>query len=279
MPEYSGPFPNQDDFSLDSWRRRFRGSRGHILGPRSTAGACSAGTGSTVNVTGLEASVDGVFYRSSLDPIPADVVIDAPLNASSSPRRNLVVLRLDPLAAPPTGGHTGAITLQTVQGTPAGSPVDPAPTQTDTGIFELPLYSYYMPGSASPQNPSSFTDLRTWEPTGERLDQEGLRTEYPLGPVVGGAWNGINPRRKVVFVENFTTNAAGNYYFSVSPQFNYGILEISVINSNPGFNGYFSVHRESPDTLLNQIGIQVRHHDGTLAANTFCGAIVTAVGW
>lgn len=236
MPEYSGPFPQQEDFSLDSWRRRFRAGRGHVLGPTSSAGACSAGTGSAVNVTGLEAIVDGMLYRSSLDPVPADVTIAAPTNSSTSPRRNMVVLRLDPQATPPTGSHTGSIALATVEGAPAASPVDPAPTQTDTGVFELPLASYLMPGSASAQNPSGFTDLRrfsdvsavsvnsttgaTASGTTYRLNVSSVRRADGWSPVpaVGatGITIGASGWYQVDAYSSWQTNGTGARYLTVA---------------------------------------------------------------
>ena len=111
------------------------------------------------------------------------------------------------------------------------------------------------------------------------VSKVGLAASYPDGAIIGGAWNGINPRRTVTFARNFTTNSAGEYFFSVSPQFSYGILDMQISSLNPGFNGYFSIYRDSPRTLLNQVGIKVFHHDGTAATNTFCGAVLTVTGW
>lgn len=50
--------------------------------------------------------------------------------------------------------------MQSREGTPAASPTPPPLTQTDTGIWELPIAQYRMPGSGSPQNPSTIVDRR-----------------------------------------------------------------------------------------------------------------------
>lgn len=154
MAEFSGPWPGQTDFVLDAWRRHGRATTrsGVFASPTAPDLQVTAGTGREVIIGGGQAVVDGMHYRTSPDPTPQPATLTAPENTSSSPRRHLVVLRLDPAA--------GSITAAIKEGAAASTPVTPSVTQSETGVWELPLADYLMPGSGSPQNPTGIVDRR-----------------------------------------------------------------------------------------------------------------------
>ena len=114
------------------WRRfaRLYALPGVVEG---VAGECAVtdAAGLSVSVAGGEAYVDGFTYSAS----SAATVTLAAADVSND-RVDLVVLRYDP-----DGGGPGVGTVRAgrVTGTPAGSPVAPAPTENPVGIYEIPL--------------------------------------------------------------------------------------------------------------------------------------------
>lgn len=69
-------------------------------------------------------------------------------------RIDLAILRLD------RAGNSMTFTVK--QGTPSASPTDPALTQTDSGIYELPLARLTIPPGAGTMLVAYITDLRTF---------------------------------------------------------------------------------------------------------------------
>lgn len=90
---------------------------------------------------------------------------------ATNPRRDRVVLRLDPVA--------NAITIEVLTGVPAASPVVPACTFTETGIFEVSLGEVYVPAAALNVATSNLSDNRTF--IGQRVGQWTTATR-PTSP-------------------------------------------------------------------------------------------------
>lgn len=134
----------------DAWRRMARGfaDDGLILAV-SSEGKITGGGGAAVTrgACPIGFLVDGFHYRDT-----ASSTRTVAANASSSPRRDRAVLRLDPAL--------NKITWEIKLGAPAANPVAPALTRDRTGIWEVPLGSWTMPGSASAQVPTSYEDER-----------------------------------------------------------------------------------------------------------------------
>lgn len=105
-------------------------------------------TGMNAKVSPGAAIVRG-FYMSS---IATEVLEFEP--ATSLPRNDLVVARLDPAAK--------SIDLAVKTGTPAVSPSRPLGVVTDTGIWELELAAVAVRAGTATINAADVTDLRPW---------------------------------------------------------------------------------------------------------------------
>lgn len=152
MAEESVPFDSGPGAVVDEagWRRMARGfARDGLILPVTAEGQITAGGGASVTRAACPVGfiVDGFHYR---DTASSNKAVTA--NGSSSPRRDRAVLRLDPAA--------NKVSWEVKLGAPAASPVAPALTQDRTGIWEVPLASWTMPGAAASQIPASFTDER-----------------------------------------------------------------------------------------------------------------------
>jgi hypothetical protein len=172
MAQTSYPFDAQDtteaQYSQLFRRLTFTGVIGAPAGSELKPFGDSSGM--SVKVPAGNAIVRGHFYKSDAQET---LTITA---SSTNPRRDLVVLRLDPSA--------NSIVLAVKAGTPASSPSDPSLTQTDEGIFELALARVTVPANAVTISASDVTDLRTY--IGQQL---GLWTtaQRPSAPTVGTA--------------------------------------------------------------------------------------------
>ncbi len=152
MAEESVPFDTGPGSIVDEagWRRMARGFAGDgLILPITAEGQISAGGGASVTRGACPVGfiVDGFHYRdtaSSNRPVT--------VNSSSNPRRDRAVLRLDPTL--------NKVSWEVKLGTPGLNPVAPALTVDRAGIYEIPLASWTMPGSASTQAPTAFTDER-----------------------------------------------------------------------------------------------------------------------
>lgn len=155
MGEQYYPFDSGAGFAVteDQWRTYSRAMMpsGFVGRPGDQMGKITAGTGAQLVRAAAPrgAMVDGHFWR---DPDPENVAI--PPNTNTNPRIDRAVIRLDP--------STNTVLTTIIQGVPAGAPVAPALTQSDTGIWDLPLAQYQMPGSASAQNPTNIIDERVF---------------------------------------------------------------------------------------------------------------------
>lgn len=127
MAENSYPFDG-DPLPEDGWSKMARlfGGQGVYGDPGSTALQVFAdSSGMNVFVRTGRALVRGHYYENT-----AQMTVAIPSNGAGSARIDRIVLRLDPTA--------DSITAVRVAGT-AGAAAAPALTQTDTGIFDIPL--------------------------------------------------------------------------------------------------------------------------------------------
>ena len=149
MAESSYPFDSQT-VSEDQWSAMMR--RVTPTGVRMEAASTlelSTAVGLNVSLGIGEAMVRGHFYDRDA---AGDLVITA--NSSGNDRIDLVVLKLDPTA--------NSVVAAVLAGTPAGSPVAPTPTQTDAGVYEMPLHEVYVIDGATGFVGGDFTDARVF---------------------------------------------------------------------------------------------------------------------
>lgn len=118
--------------------------------------------------------------------------------STSQPRIDLVVLKLDPTA--------NSIVVAVKQGTPAASPVAPALTQTDTGVYEMPLAQVTVGASVATIAAAAVTDMRSFmsspfgkwstagRPTTNRRGDAGFNTTTGIPEYWdGAAWQSFAP--------------------------------------------------------------------------------------
>ena len=126
MAQTSFPFENIDttETQFSQWARNI--NEGIKQGNGDELAVSADGTGMAVTVGAGQAMIRGHYYTNT-DDVVLTITASDPTNA----RIDAVVLELDPGA--------NAVTLKVLAGTPAGSPVAPTITQTDTGIYQLLL--------------------------------------------------------------------------------------------------------------------------------------------
>lgn len=152
--------------------------------------ADSSGMNVKVKVAGglSQAIVRGHMYQTTAEET---LTISA---ATSSPRIDAVVLRLDPSA--------NSIVLAVVAGTPAATPSAPSLTQTDTAVYELLIAHVAVAGSATTISAGNVTDKRTfiqnvWTTANRKPGVLGLTgfntTLGKLETYTGSAWEVVTP--------------------------------------------------------------------------------------
>lgn len=182
MAQTSYPFDNQDttETQYSQLFRRLQSS-GVAGTPDSTDLKVTAdSSGMSVKVAAGFAIVRGHAYRSDAQET---LTITA---SATNPRRDLVVLRLDP--------STNSITLAVKAGTPAASPTDPALTQTENDVFEIALARVEVPANAVTITSSNVLDRRTFIGSQFGLWQTALR---PTGIAGRGGFNSSSGRAEV----------------------------------------------------------------------------------
>lgn len=195
MPQTSYPFDNANtteaQYSQLFRRLNFTGIAG-APGDQSVQ-VFGDSSGMQVKVRTGYAMVRGHFYKTDTQ---VTLSIAA---ASSNPRRDLIVLRLDPTTA-------NSIVLAVKTGTAAASPADPTLTQTDEDIFEYPIARVNVAASASTISAANVDDLRTFmgEPVGKwttalrpaspQLGLIGFNSTLGIAEVWNGtAWVAVSP--------------------------------------------------------------------------------------
>lgn len=173
MTQTSYPFENanttESQYSQLFRRLQFSG----VSGSPSTTDLKPFGdsSGLQVKVPAGYAIVRGHAYSSDAQETLAIDAADP-----SNPRRDIVVLRLDPTA--------NSVVLAIKKGTAAASPSDPSLTQTDEGTFELPLARVAVAAGATTISAGNVTDLRSF--VGSQFGRWTTDTR-PASPVVGTA--------------------------------------------------------------------------------------------
>lgn len=148
MTQTSFPFDDQDttesQYSQLFRRIQLTGVSGN---PTTTDLKVSANSsGMQVKVATGFAIVRGHAYQND-----AEVTLDISA-ASTNPRRDLIILRLDPAA--------NSIVLAVKNGSAASSPSDPTLTQSDEGVFEVALARVTVPANAVTVSASDVLDRR-----------------------------------------------------------------------------------------------------------------------
>ena len=169
MTQTSFPFDAQDttetQYSQLFRRLQSTGVSGTPTGTELKVSANSSGM--SVKVAAGFAIVRGHAYVSD-----AEVTLTISASATN-PRRDLVILRLDP--------SSNSISLAVKAGTPAASPTDPALTQTENDIFEVALARVEVPANAVTISASNVSDRRTYIGSQFGLWQTALRPSGVIG--------------------------------------------------------------------------------------------------
>lgn len=192
MAQVSFPFDGQavTETQYSKFFREFAES-GIAASADSTVLKVGAGTGMAVTVQPGFAIVRGFAYDSS---DTESLTINA---SGAQDRYDRIVLRLSPSA--------NSIVLAVLVGT-VGSSVPPSLTQTDTGIYELPLAQVRVPGGAVSIESHNITDERlfggfgvgnwtdTTRPSTERQGRIGYnRTSGQYEFWTGSQWAPVTP--------------------------------------------------------------------------------------
>jgi hypothetical protein len=148
MAQTSWPFENIDtsetQFSL--WARNL--GQGVIDGKLLELEPFGDGSGMNVKVKSGQALVRGHFYDSTVQETLSIAAAD-----TSLPRKDAVVLRLDPTA--------NNILLTVITGTPNASPALPALIQTDGGVYDLLIAEVNVAANAVVISSGNVVDRRT----------------------------------------------------------------------------------------------------------------------
>jgi hypothetical protein len=170
VPDLYGPFDGSTFAQAPWFRDRGPLEPSGVVGPPAAnaaageLGLTAAGFGLTLGLG--RAHVRGAAYERTgtawTDTVPANT-------STAGPRNDLLVLRRSLTAK--------TVVPLRVQGTAAATPTDPAITQTEDTIWDLPLFRVQAPPSSG--TPLVITDLRPW------LDGGALQI---LPPVYGGSY-------------------------------------------------------------------------------------------
>jgi hypothetical protein len=195
MAQTSYPFDSTDTTEAQYSQLFRRLNTTGVAGTVGDANVKAVGDSSGMNVkvsTGF-AMVRGHFYKS--DAIETLTISAA--NATN-PRRDLVVLRLNPTA--------NSIVLAVVAGTAGASPSDPTLTQTDEGTYEFPIARVNVAAGATTISAGNVDDLRQFmgapfgrwttalRPTSPEEGLAGFNTTTNVAEVWNGsAWADIAP--------------------------------------------------------------------------------------
>jgi hypothetical protein len=174
MAQTSWPFENADTTETQYSQLFNRLKSSGVADVPSGTGLKVTGDSSGMNVKVASgfAIVRGFAYNSTATET---LTISA---SSSNPRIDLVVLRLDP--------SVNSTVLAVLTGTPAVSPTAPTPTQTETGIYELPIGQVNVPSLATTIAAGNVVDIRPLLSDGIGIWTTAQR---PAGRVGQFGWN------------------------------------------------------------------------------------------
>ena len=183
MTQTSFPFENIDTTETQ-FSQMFRTLNRGVNGtPDGGELEVTAGTGLAVDVAAGQAMVRGHFYISTAVEELSLATADA-----TNDRIDTIALELDPTA--------NSIVLVVVEGTPAGSPAAPTLTQTDAGVYQLPLANVLVPATAGV--PGTISDRRefmgskvgVWDTDGRPVDPAPGQIGYNT---TEESWEGYDP--------------------------------------------------------------------------------------
>lgn len=149
MAQTSWPFENIDttETQFSQWARNI--NEGIRQGSGSELAVTAPGGAMTVQVASGQAMIRGHYYSSTASETLTIAAADV-----TNPRIDSVVLELDPSA--------NTVLLKVLTGTPAGSPVAPSLTQTDSGVYQIRLANVAVAAGALAISSGNLTDLRTY---------------------------------------------------------------------------------------------------------------------
>lgn len=167
MAQTSWPFENIDtsETQFSQWARNI--GEGVKTGALNELEVYGDSTGLQVKVKSGQAMVRGHYYNNSAEVNLAITAADATNN-----RIDNIVLELDPSA--------NTIVLKVIDGTPAGSPVAPALTQTDGGIYQIKLAEVLVAALVTTINAGDVTDSRSFLATAADLAADIATIEASL---------------------------------------------------------------------------------------------------
>lgn len=195
MAQTSYPFDATDTTEAQYSQLFRRLNTTGVAGTVGDANVKAVGDSSGMNVkvsTGF-AMVRGHFYKND-----ATVTLTITAANATNPRKDLVVLRLDPTA--------NSIVLAVVNGTAAPAPTDPTLTQTDEGTYEFPIARVNVAAGATTISAGNVEDIRQFmgapfgrwttalRPTSPEEGLAGFNTTTNTAEVWNGtAWVDISP--------------------------------------------------------------------------------------
>lgn len=147
MAQSSWPFENVDtsETQFSQWARNI--GEGIVTDKGLELEPYADSSGMTVKVKSGQALVRGHYYVND-----AEVSLTISAADLTNPRKDRIVLRLDPIA--------NAIVLAVVAGTPGATPTAPDLTQTDSETYELAIGTVTVPAAATSIAPENIADER-----------------------------------------------------------------------------------------------------------------------
>lgn len=194
MAEYSYPYQTGTGAAVDenAWRgmvRQFLASGVIGSGNRDTSDPSlkptlgTGGAGPTFQLAAGEAFNYGIKYTND-----ATLTRTASNNTNTAARIDRLALKLDTAAK--------TCTVVPVQGTPAGTPISPTLTDTDT-VKWIPIARATCPGSASAQNYTNLVDERAFVAA---RDYVGPATATVANPQPGDTWLQPDTRERLLWL-------------------------------------------------------------------------------
>jgi hypothetical protein len=166
MAQSSWPFENIDtsETQFSQWARNI--GEGIKQGSGDELEVYADSSGMQVRAGSGQALVRGHYYSNTSEETLSIAVSDP-----SNPRIDNVVIELDPSA--------NQIILKVIAGVPGASPVPPAITQTDGGIYQVKLAEVLVNANVATISPDRVTDFRVMLTSTTDLANE-LETKVPL---------------------------------------------------------------------------------------------------
>lgn len=234
-------------------------------------------TGMQVKLNTGFAWVDGHLYHND-----AIETLAIAANSSGNPRRDLLVLRRDKAA--------NTIVAAIVQGTPAASPSDPALTQVDGGIWEIPIARVDVANGASNIAAGNVVDYRfyTGNPVGEishkvRTADLAVGTAGSGAPVLdttlttGSIWFPGGRAVKISFIGNMTSNVSGDRSeAAVTEDGNIVYDAVTILHAAAEWHSFFGMVRRAPSQGLHTYQMRYWRRSGTGSLTLECDPAIPA---